>query len=250
MTRQPLELTPELILYAYSRGVFPMARSKTDAEVVWVDPIERGIIPLNRFSPSRSLRRTLRKDVFRVTVDSAFEAVIDACAELTPDNPTRNETWINPGIRDVFVELHRLGFAHSVECFQGDRLVGGLYGLAMGGAFFGESMFSRVTDASKVALCHLIARMIKGGFILLDTQFTTEHLISMGAREIPRASYHRLLDEALRLTEPVLPYFLTTGELLTLLSGPGTAAPGAGRNAPGAGRNAPGATRDAPGKPR
>jgi leucyl/phenylalanyl-tRNA--protein transferase len=183
-------IDPDLLLRAYSIGVFPMSDSRDAGEVFWVEPRRRAIIPLNGFRLSRSLRKTLRSGAFRVTVDRAFEAVIRRCAD-------RRETWINAQIEEGFVLLHRLGRAHSVECWRGDALVGGLYGVALGGAFFGESMFSAATDASKVALAWLVARLKVGGFTLLDCQFMTDHLRSLGAVEISQADYLALLESAL-----------------------------------------------------
>jgi leucyl/phenylalanyl-tRNA--protein transferase len=187
-------LDPQLVLGAYAVGVFPMADHREAAGVYWVEPKERAILPLDSFRPSRSLRKTIAADRFRVTADTAFEAVIELCAESTANRP---ETWINHPIEDVFVTLHRLGYAHSIECWDGERLVGGLYGLALGRAFFGESMVSRATDASKVALAWLVARLKAGGFTLLDCQFQTDHLASMGAIEISRRDYLALLGDAL-----------------------------------------------------
>ncbi|MEM7742992.1 MAG: leucyl/phenylalanyl-tRNA--protein transferase [Pseudomonadota bacterium] len=185
-----LELTPELVLRAYAAGVFPMADSAEAEELYWVDPRKRGILPLNGFHLSRSLRKRLRRWDYRVRIDTAYEAVLDACAD-------REETWINDTIRVLFLQLHRMGYAHSIEVWQADRLVGGLYGLALGTAFFGESMFSAERDGSKVALAWLVARLRIGGYTLLDTQFTTAHLESLGARAVPRAHYHQLLERAL-----------------------------------------------------
>lgn len=187
-------LDPQLVLGAYAVGVFPMADHRDAAGVYWVEPKERAILPLDTFRPSRSLRKTITADRFRVTADAAFEAVIELCAEATGNRP---ETWINRGIEEVFVTLHRLGHAPSIECWDGERLVGGLYGLALGRAFFGESMVSRATDASKVALAWLVARLKAGGFTLLDCQFQTDHLASLGAIEISRRDYLALLGEAL-----------------------------------------------------
>lgn len=186
----PLELTPELVLRAYGAGVFPMADAADSEEIYWVDPRKRGILPLNGFHLSRSLRKRLLRDDYRVRIDTAFETVLDACAD-------REETWINPTIRELFVGLHRMGYAHTVEVWQGDNLVGGLYGLRLGAAFFGESMFSRERDGSKIALAWLVARLRHGRFTLLDTQFTTPHLEGLGARSVPRAHYHELLERAL-----------------------------------------------------
>lgn len=188
-------LTPELLLRAYASGIFPMAESRTDPAVFWVSPPVRGVLPLDAFHVSRRLRRTVRARPFEVRCDTAFEAVIRACGDATAARP---ETWINDAILDTFVALHELGFAHSVEAWRDDRLVGGLYGLALGGAFFGESMFSTETDASKVALVHLVARLRLGGFRLLDTQFVTDHLRRFGAVEIDSEAYLDALEDAVR----------------------------------------------------
>jgi leucyl/phenylalanyl-tRNA--protein transferase len=190
-----LPLTPRQLLQAYAMGVFPMAQHRDDSRLYWVDPEERGILPLDTFHISHSLRKAVRKGGFEARCDTAFARVMELCAEPAPDRP---ETWINDEIFRLFNELHRMGHAHSVEVWRDGTLVGGLYGLALGGAFFGESMFSRATDASKVALVHLVARLIKGGFSLLDTQFVTEHLSRFGAVEIPREDYQRRLSAALR----------------------------------------------------
>jgi leucyl/phenylalanyl-tRNA--protein transferase len=188
------DLPPDLLLKAYSFGVFPMAESRKDDEVFWVDPDYRGIIPLDAFHIPRSLRKTLRRNPFEISVDRAFAAVIAGCAASAPD---RENTWINDRIEDAYRALYEIGHAHSVETWLDGELVGGLYGVRLGGAFFGESMFSRATDASKVALVCLVARLIHGGFKLLDTQFLTDHLKRFGAVEIPREAYHRRLKEAL-----------------------------------------------------
>ncbi len=187
-------LDPQLVLGAYSVGVFPMADSRDAASVYWVEPRRRAVLPLDGFQLSRSLRKTIVADRFQVTVDTAFERVVQLCAESVEGRP---ETWINDGIERVFQTLHAMGFAHSVECWDGGKLVGGLYGLSLGRAFFGESMVSRATDASKVALAHLVARLRAGGFTLLDCQFQTSHLASLGAIEIDRADYVALLGAAL-----------------------------------------------------
>lgn len=187
-------LTPEVLLRAYSCGVFPMARSRQDPRLYWIDPQERGVLPLEGFHAPRSLLKTIRRGTFEVRVNSDFRGVLAGCAEPTPDRP---ETWINDEITFLFTQLHELGLAHSVETWHGGRLVGGLYGLALGGAFFGESMFSRATDASKVALVHLVARLRAGGFTLLDTQFVTDHLRRFGAVEIPKATYLERLAAAI-----------------------------------------------------
>ena len=185
----PLEITPALLLRAYEAGVFPMADSADASEIFWVEPRQRGIIPLDGFHLSRSMRRRIRKGDYRVTIDRAFDAVLDGCAD-------RDETWINAQIRGLYLALFELGHAHSVEVWMGGELAGGLYGVSRGAAFFGESMFSRATDASKIALAHLVARLNTGGYRLLDTQFLTPHLESLGAISISRAGYLRLLDDA------------------------------------------------------
>ena len=187
-------LTADQILRAYALGVFPMARQHDDPKLYLVDPEKRGILPLKDFHLSRSLRKVLKKGVFEMKIDTAFEQVLDLCAESTARRP---ETWINAEIVRLFVDLHHAGLAHSVESWQDGKLVGGLYGLSLGSAFFGESMFSRATDASKAALCYLAALMKKGSYTLLDTQFVTEHLAQFGAIEIPRRDYLRLLAQAL-----------------------------------------------------
>jgi leucyl/phenylalanyl-tRNA--protein transferase len=184
------------LLDCYARGVFPMADAREDSRVFLIDPERRGVIPLDRFHVSRRLARTVRSDAFEVRFDTAFHQVILECAA---SGPGRSETWINRPIENLYLQLHRLGRAHSVECWQGGELVGGLYGVSLRGAFFGESMFSRRRDASKVALVHLVARLIAGGFVLLDTQFMTDHLSQFGAEEISRAAYHRRLAKALEV---------------------------------------------------
>jgi leucyl/phenylalanyl-tRNA--protein transferase len=189
------EITPEVLLRAYACGIFPMAESADDPTLFWVEPEMRGVIPLDAFRVASRLARTVRTDAFSVTVNTAFKAVIAGCA--TPQ-AGREDTWINKRIRDLYGWLHALGHAHSVEVWQNDDLVGGLYGVSLGRAFFGESMFHRARDASKVALVHLVARLIFGGFELLDTQYVTEHLKSFGAVEIPRRRYTTLLDRAIK----------------------------------------------------
>jgi leucyl/phenylalanyl-tRNA--protein transferase len=188
------EITPDLVLRAYRAGLFPMAERRDGERLYWLDPELRGVQPLDGFHLPRRLARTVLADVFEVRCDTAFAEVMHGCAAPTPDRP---ETWINPEIERLFGALHLMGHAHSVECWQDGRLVGGLYGVALGGAFFGESMFSAARDASKVALVHLVARLRLGGFRLLDTQFVTEHLARFGAIEIPRAEYRRRLLVAL-----------------------------------------------------
>lgn len=179
-------LDPRMVLGAYAVGVFPMADHRTADGVYWVEPKRRAIMPLDGFHLSRSLKKAIISNRFRVTADTAFEQVIALCAQSANDRP---ETWISGQIESVFTELHQRGYAHSVECWVGDRLAGGLYGLALGRAFFGESMVSRERDASKVALAWLVARLRQGGFTLLDCQFQTDHLASLGAIEISRADY-------------------------------------------------------------
>lgn len=206
------ELTPEMLLRAYSIGIFPMSESREDADIFWVDPEVRGIIPLDGFHLPRRARRMLRHNPFEVRCDSAFAEVIRLCAEKTRNRP---RTWINDEIIRLYTTLHEMGHAHSVECWRGDRLVGGLYGPAIGGAFFGESMFSREPNASKIALIHLVARLIRGRFRLFDVQFVSAHLKQFGALEIPRAKYLSLLAAALHssaefgreLAEPVESFF-------------------------------------------
>ncbi|QKS01834.1 leucyl/phenylalanyl-tRNA--protein transferase [Sphingomonas sp. CL5.1] len=187
-------LDPAMVLGAYSVGVFPMADGRDAPGVYWVEPRRRAILPLDGFHLSRSLRKKLLADRFRITADRDFPAVIRLCAEAASDRP---ETWINRSIEHVFLHLHETGHAHSIECWDGEELVGGLYGLALGHAFFGESMVSRAADASKIALAALVARLRAGGFTLLDCQFMTGHLASLGAVEIDRADYMVLLGEAL-----------------------------------------------------
>ena len=189
-----LEITPDLLLQAYRIGVFPMGESRDDPKLHWLDPRLRAVLPLDGFHLPHRLARTIRSGRFTVTADTIFAEIVRACAEPRPGHP---ESWINEPIVDLYSELHRLGHAHSVECRIGDRLVGGLYGVSVGAAFFGESMFSRERDASKVALVHLVARLIQGGFRLLDCQFMTEHLRSFGAIEISREAFRALLADAI-----------------------------------------------------
>ena len=184
------------LLACYARGVFPMADARDDARVFLIDPERRGVMPLDRFHVPRRLARTVRAEPFEVKVDTAFDRVVAECAAA---GPGRLETWINQPIERLYNRLHEMGYAHTVECWADGDLVGGLYGVALQGAFFGESMFSRRTDASKVALIHLAARLIAGGFVLLDTQFLTEHLAQSDAQEIPRREYHRRLARALKV---------------------------------------------------
>ncbi|MFZ5737067.1 MAG: leucyl/phenylalanyl-tRNA--protein transferase [Pseudomonadota bacterium] len=188
------EITPDVLLRAYACGIFPMAESVDDPSLFWVEPDMRGIIPLGGFRVASRLARTVRSDVFTVTVDRDFKAVIDGCAA---PQPGRDDTWINRRIRELYIGLHEIGHCHSVEVWQDGDLAGGLYGVSLGRAFFGESMFHRVRDASKVALVHLVTRLLAGGYTLLDTQFVTDHLRSFGAIEVPRMRYRTLLDDAL-----------------------------------------------------
>jgi leucyl/phenylalanyl-tRNA--protein transferase len=188
------DLTPDMLLKAYAVGVFPMAEDRNDPELFWVDPRMRGVIQLDKFHVPRSLRKAVRRGTFDVTFDSAFESVIEFCAESTGDRP---RTWINDKIIELYTTLHRMGHAHSVECWHDGRLVGGLYGVSLGGVFFGESMFSRMTDASKVALVYLAAALRLGGYRFIDTQFITKHLARFGAVELPRNEYRKLLSHSL-----------------------------------------------------
>jgi leucyl/phenylalanyl-tRNA--protein transferase len=193
MSRRIFQITPELMLRAYSIGLFPMAETRDSDRIYWLDPEQRGILPLDGFHLPRRLLRTLLSGPYRVTVDTAFPAIIAGCAEQRPE---REQTWINEEIERLFTELARTGHAHSVETWRDGELVGGLYGVALGSVFYGESMFSRARDASKVALAHLVARLRLGGFTLLDTQFVTTHLTQFGAIEIPRLRYKQMLADA------------------------------------------------------
>jgi leucyl/phenylalanyl-tRNA---protein transferase len=184
------EITPDILLRAYAMGIFPMSDGRDDPEIHWVDPRRRGVLPLDGFRISRKLARFIRSERVRVSVDTSFDAVVAACAE-------RGETWISYRIQRLYRQLHTLGCAHSFEVWQDNDLVGGVYGVTLGAAFFGESMFSHRTDASKVALAYAVHRLRAGGFRLFDTQFLTPHLASLGAQEIPRADYHLRLAEAL-----------------------------------------------------
>jgi len=193
VSRRQFEITPELLLRAYRAGLFPMAESRRGERLYWLDPEQRGVIPLSGFHLPRRLLRTVLSGPYEVTTNRDFMGVIAGCAAPAEG---REDTWINHEIERLFGALHRLGHAHSVETWQDGRLVGGLYGVSLGGAFFGESMFSRARDASKVALVHLVARMRLFGFRLLDAQFQTTHLAQFGCQEVPRALYKRLLAEA------------------------------------------------------
>src|SRR5882672_4685072 len=189
-----VEITPEVLLKAYACGIFPMAESAEDPALYWIEPEQRGIIPLEAFHVSARLARTVRSERFTVVADRDFEAVVDGCAE---PQAGRSRTWINRRIRNLYRGLYGIGHCHTVEVYDGAELVGGLYGVSLGRTFFGESMFHRARDASKVALVHLVARLKAGGFRLLDTQFVTDHLRIFGAIEVPRRQYHKLLEGAL-----------------------------------------------------
>jgi leucyl/phenylalanyl-tRNA--protein transferase len=211
-------ITPNLLLQAYAAGVFPMADGREDDELFWVDPEKRGIIPLDAFHIPRSLAKTVRRDIYTVTTDTAFRDVVQACSKPARGRET---TWISERIETLYADLFSRGFAHSVECWQGGKLVGGLYGVSLAGAFFGESMFHTATDASKVALVHLVARLRYGGFGLLDTQFITGHLKQFGTIEIPRTDYHGRLRVALALHQASfqrLPSSLAGSNILQLIT--------------------------------
>ncbi len=188
-----LEITPQVLLKAYALGIFPMAESADDPGLFWIEPEQRGIIPLDGFHLPRRLARTFASGRFEIRIDHDFEAVIAACAG---ERVARPKTWINARIRKLYGELFDIGACHTVEAWRDGRLVGGLYGVSLGAAFFGESMFSRETDASKVALVHLVGRLRVGGYALLDTQFTTSHLAQFGAIDVDKATYHELLEDA------------------------------------------------------
>jgi leucyl/phenylalanyl-tRNA--protein transferase len=194
MSRRTLRISPDLVIQAYRQGLFPMAETRLGDRVYWLDPEQRGILPLDGFHLSRRLRRTVIAAPYEIAVDQDFAGTIAGCAAPARG---RQDTWINPDILQLFTELHLRGYGHSVECRQDGELVGGLYGVAIGGVFFGESMFSRARDASKVALVHLVVRLRMGGFRLLDTQFITEHLTQFGAIEIPRDAYREALANSL-----------------------------------------------------
>tara|TARA_R110002020_G_scaffold105200_5_gene245531 strand:- start:514 stop:1134 length:621 start_codon:yes stop_codon:yes gene_type:complete len=189
-----LRITPELLLRAYASGLFPMADSADDPDLFWVEPELRGILPLDGFHVPKRLARTVRQAPFEIRFDTAFDEVLAACAQSVENRPS---TWINSTIAELYGSLHRVGHAHSVEAWRDGELVGGLYGVSLRRVFFGESMFSRATDASKICLVHLIERLRDRGFVLLDTQFTTEHLKRFGAIDIPRQEYAAMLEDAL-----------------------------------------------------
>jgi leucyl/phenylalanyl-tRNA--protein transferase len=218
-------ITPDLVLRAYAAGYFPMAESAESRELFWVDPPLRGIFPLDGLTPSRSLRKRVRQGRYRVTMNVDFRGVMQACAAPAADRP---ETWINAEILDLYGDLHRRGHAHSVECWDEGEFAGGLYGVSLAGAFFGESMVTRRTDASKVALVHLVAQLRADGFVLLDTQFRTDHLASLGCIEVPKRVYREKLSAALGFA-PTFGAADRTGELAKLVSGePGGSAPKGG----------------------
>ena len=197
MSRRTVEVTPDLLLRAYRVGLFPMAETRRGRRLYWLDPEYRGVLPLDRFHAPKRLLRTVLSGPYRVSTDQDFAAVVAGCAAA---GPGREETWINPDIERLFAGLHRAGYAHSVECREEGVLVGGLYGVSLGAAFFGESMFSTARDASKVALVHLVARLRLGGYRLLDTQFVTSHLAQFGTEEVPRERYKQLLAGAIDST--------------------------------------------------
>ncbi|MGD9867209.1 MAG: leucyl/phenylalanyl-tRNA--protein transferase [Hyphomicrobiales bacterium] len=213
-----VEITPQVLLKAYGCGIFPMAESAGDPALYWIEPERRGILPLDSIHVPRRLARTIRQRKFEIRIDSDFERVIEGCAA---SRPGRRSTWINSRIRSLYAELFAMGHCHTVEAWREGRMVGGLYGVALGRAFFGESMFSRERDASKTALVHLTARLIKGGFVLLDTQFVTEHLLNFGAVEVQRAEFQRLLEGALSTGAgdfSALPVDACPGSVLQLVS--------------------------------
>ena len=208
------EITTDLILKAYTAGLFPMAENREDPDIFWVEPKMRGILPLDDFHASKRLIKKIRQGIYRVTINKAFDQVIDACSNPRPGH---EDTWINPMIKSLYSDLHEQGFVHSIECWDEGELVGGLYGVAIGGAFFGESMFHRKTDASKIALCYLVARLKAGHFKLLDTQFQTDHLKQFGTMEIPKDEYLIQLDAALQEPEDNKEYpdFYSLGEVVS-----------------------------------
>ncbi len=191
-----IEITPQVLLKAYSCGIFPMAESAEDPALYWIEPQHRGVLPLDRVHVPSRLARTLRTTELKVRIDTDFPGVITGCAKARPG---RSSTWINNRIRSLYQDLFKMGYCHTVEVWDGDRLVGGLYGVALGGAFFGESMFSYARDASKIALVHLSGRLIHGGFVLLDTQFVTDHLRQFGTMEVGREEFHRQLEGSLKV---------------------------------------------------
>ena len=221
MSRRTIEVTPELMLRAYRVGLFPMAETRRGQRLYWLDPELRGILPLDGFHLPKRLLRTVLSGPYEVTSNRAFAPVIAGCAAAAPG---REDTWINTDIERLFYELHRQGHAHSIETWHEGRLVGGLYGVSLGGVFFGESMFSTARDASKVALVHLVARMRLGGYSLLDTQFVTSHLAQFGTIEVPRDTYKALLASAVQASAswPAAPEAATLAAEIRLLHRPET----------------------------
>jgi len=212
-----IEITPQVLLKAYSCGIFPMAEGADDPALYWIEPQHRGILPLDGVHVPRRLARTIRAAEFKVRINTDFEGVIDGCAD---SRPGRRSTWINARIRELYRALHEQGYCHTVEAWLDGRLVGGLYGVALGSAFFGESMFSTERDASKVALVYLVARLIHGGFTLLDTQFVTDHLRQFGTVEVDRGDFHKLLEPALARSADflALPLATTPDEILNIVA--------------------------------
>jgi leucyl/phenylalanyl-tRNA--protein transferase len=212
-----IEITPQVLLKAYACGIFPMAESADDPALYWIEPQQRGILLLDQIHVPRRLARTVRQRVYEIRIDTDFEGVISGCAA---SRPGRRTTWINPKIRGLYRELFHSGHCHTVEARAGGQLVGGLYGVALGGAFFGESMFSLARDASKVALVHLCARLAHGGFSLLDTQFVTDHLRQFGTVEVERPEFHKLLEKALAREADfsALPVDVSPDEILAILA--------------------------------
>ncbi|WP_434051670.1 MAG: leucyl/phenylalanyl-tRNA--protein transferase [Roseibium sp.] len=211
-----MEITPQVLLKAYACGLFPMAESADDPGLFWLEPEQRGILPFDAFHLPRRLKRTIRNDVFEIRVSTDFQRVIDGCAEPMPG---RQKTWINREIRRLYGELFDMGYCHTIEAWLEGELVGGLYGVSLNGAFFGESMFTFRTDASKVCLAHLVARLIVGGYSLLDTQFVTDHLSKFGTLEVTQSDYNERLSEALKLETDfyALPTNASGHEVLSVL---------------------------------
>ena len=219
------DITPQVLLKAYACGIFPMAESAEDPQLYWIEPISRGILPLDRITLPKRLARTLRQSPFEVRINTDFDGTINGCAA---SRPGRRTTWINDQIRALYRELYILGHCHTVEVWHEGHMVGGLYGVALGGAFFGESMFSTETDASKVALMYLCARLIHGGFTLLDTQFVTDHLRQFGTIEVDRPAFHKALEAALprQCDYKRLPVDSTPSEIIDIIQrGPTTSPP-------------------------
>ena len=214
-----IEITPQVLLKAYACGIFPMAESAEDPALYWIEPQQRGVLPLDQVHVPRRLARTIKQGTFDIRVDSDFDGVISGCAA---SRPGRRTTWINPRIRGLYRDLFQSGYCHTVEAWAGGRLIGGLYDVALNGAFFGESMFSTERDASKVALVYLCARLLRGGFLLLDTQFVTDHLRQFGTVEIERGDFHKLLERALahEADFAALPKDASPEEVLRLLGQP------------------------------